>query len=387
MLNDTQLKTRLSNKIIPATLVGVSLLFGGVIGAFLFTSIGDEPTAPPVWKKPTNGAIGNHHALVILFYNAAEAAPTSPTKADIQTLVNTKIGPYVSEVSRGRMTLHGALDVNNAADVVGWVSITGVDAKGAAMAAAKAADPAIDFRNYSWVYFVSRCPACTEGGMGGTYSAKSTPDGWSIFADPWINLTAALYGNVWIHEAGHSVYTNNEGYFMDCGAKTYGDPTASCTRRSYQTAYDPMGGSTVNMPYFNTRHREFLGWLRTGEVLTYSASETGSKTYTISPAELANTNLKVLRVERTATSFAYIEFRQAIGFDSFLGGDLDSINGALIHYVNPASTNQTYLVDGEPAISGRLLGVGKTFVDQIGHFQITVNSVSPSGMSVTVTRT
>jgi hypothetical protein len=77
--------------------------------------------------------------------------------------------------------------------------------------------------------------------------------------------------------------------------------------------------------------------------------------------------LKILKSTDPTTgnkTWYYVEYRQAIGFDSFLSRNSNVTKGIVIHTGSESSGNSSYLLDMTPAISSwsdAALDVGQSF--------------------------
>src|SRR5207247_5288603 len=95
-----------------------------------------------------------------------------------------------------------------------------------------------------------------------------------------------------------------------------------CYQLEYGDGLDIMGWS--NSGHFNAPQKERLGWLNYG-VSPPITTVTSSGSYTLAPYETIGTapkTLKILKYTNPTTGaqdWYYVEFRQAVGFDSYLG--------------------------------------------------------------------
>lgn len=83
----------------------------------------------------------------------------------------------------------------------------------------------------------------------------------------------------------------------------------------------------------------------------------------------------------------YVEYRQALGFDSFLSSNSNVLNGVVIHAGSPADGNSSYLLDMAPATaswSDPGLVVGQSFTDPAAGVTITPVAVGSTGAAVSV---
>jgi hypothetical protein len=121
---------------------------------------------------------------------------------------------------------------------------------------------------------------------------------------------------------------------------------------------------------------------------------TSSGTYWLDGYESGNLNAKGLKILKSTDpttgmkSWYYIEHRVAYGFDSFLSGNNNVLNGVVIRTGSEASGQQTYLLDMTPATSSwhdPALSLGQTFSDGDAGITITTLAADATGALVTVT--
>jgi uncharacterized membrane protein len=101
--------------------------------------------------------------------------------------------------------------------------------------------------------------------------------------------------------------------------------------------------------------------------------------------------LKILKATDPTTgmkTWYYVEFRQAIGFDSFLSGNSNVLNGVVIHTGSESSANSSDLLDMTPAtasMSDPALAVGQSFTDPDADVTIATTWTSSTSASLSVT--
>jgi hypothetical protein len=91
--------------------------------------------------------------------------------------------------------------------------------------------------------------------------------------------------------------------------------------------------------------------------------------------------LKILKSTDPVTgekTWYYAEYRQAIGFDSFLASNANVLNGVLIRSASEASANSSFLLDMTP---GSLPGT----VDFLDSALVVGESFSPADAEFTIT--
>ena len=312
-----------------------------------------------------SGAFGARKTAVILV-NFTDKATQPYTVANARDTVFTTVSNFDLENSYGQTWLTG--------DVFGWYTIaqsaTVCDSNTTVnLAKSAAAAAGANLSNYN--HFVIGFPgnACGWWGLGTVGGAPSTA---------WINGSFAL--QVVAHEMGHN-FGLYHSHSLDCGSVPLG---TGCTMDEYGDIVDNMGYSSY---HFNAYQKERLGWLNYGAsppVTTVSSSGT----YTISPMETAGSSSKALKIARTGTSsYFYLELRRGIGYDAALVSNSNITNGVVVHLASPSDGNSSDLLDmtATATFSDPALTVGQTFTDSLSGVRITVNAVSATDASVSVT--
>ncbi|MGH7703390.1 MAG: NEW3 domain-containing protein, partial [Gemmatimonadales bacterium] len=154
---------------------------------------------------------------------------------------------------------------------------------------------------------------------------------------------------------------------LECGTTTLG---SSCSTIEYGDTQDTMG--TPNAGHFNAFQKERLGWLNYGSSPAIATVE-GDGDYWLDPYESGpGADAKALKILKSADpttgkkTWYYVEYRQAIGFDSFLASNSNVLNGVVVRTGSESSGNTSYLLDMTPATSSwtdPALVVGQTFYD------------------------
>jgi hypothetical protein len=142
-----------------------------------------------------------------------------------------------------------------------------------------------------------------------------------------------------------------------------------------------MGRGYRHMTVFNKGRVGFLEAVNTSTVAA-------DGTFVVAPLEQKSTQTQALRIPIDSTKAYYVEFRQAFGFDSF-SSTSSVVNGVLITRAPIAysTLDRPALLDmvpGTTSFNDAALGVGKTFTDPVANIRVTLNSVSPTGASVSV---
>jgi len=116
-------------------------------------------------------------------------------------------------------------------------------------------------------------------------------------------------------------------------------------------------------------------------------------TYSISPYEVQDGTAKALKILQTTNSsgqntWLYVEYRQALGFDSFLSNYSEITNGVVLHLGTDSSPNSSDLLDLTPATTSWMdiaLDTGLSFTDPVSGTTISTTSVNSSAATVSVT--
>ena len=118
---------------------------------------------------------------------------------------------------------------------------------------------------------------------------------------------------------------------LDCGTTVLG---SNCTASDYGDTIDTMGSPAAG--HFNAFQKERLGWLDYGTSPTITTVQTGGL-YTIEPLEAPGSGPKALAILKATSAttgqqtWYYVEYRQTLGFDSFLSTNSNVLTGVVIH--------------------------------------------------------
>lgn len=219
----------------------------------------------------------------------------------------------------------------------------------------------------------------------------------SIFSNPLDKLGGLL--SVLYHEFGHNfgvhhansfLCLDSEGRFIpfsyDCGSDEYGDPVS-------------LMGWSVNF-HNHAAHKWDIGWLGADRVATVPREALQTEDfqqweYDLRPLEVdILSGIQMIRIP-LQTGIAYygidkdlyytIDFRQPLDYDAELGR-YDATQGVFVRLAmfKEESAIQTQLLGYEPTENyffarDVLLRVGKSFVDEINGFRISVDGIDGNG--------
>lgn len=328
------------------------------------------------------GSFGPQRTIVFLV-NFQDQPTSKPwTLEQINTNVFTTMNNMFYESSYNQTTVVG--------QVIGWYTLpmngnlpcTTFTDSVAKMSETAAQNAGVDLSIYKRrIYMFPRNNNCSWSGLG----TVGTPGAYS---KTWMNGYNIYY--IIGHELGHNfgLYHSRR---ITC---TQGSNTGTCTTSDYGDGGDIMGSG--QSAHFNAFQKENLGWLN------YQNSPpiqtiTGSGTYNIYPYELANKDVKALKILKQINAdgskdYYYLEFRQNIGFDAPLAScsnmSCDYTKGILVHQGNNTKANSSDLLDMSPFDNNAnkiALLPGQSFSDPNAGLTITVQSIQASGASVNIT--
>lgn len=341
--------------------------FVQVQGVQVGSSIALKPSKAKVLalSATTSSAIGEQRTLVMLVnFRDKTEQPESP--ADTHYTVFDAANRFFQENSHGKTWLTG--------DVVGWFTLamdsttcnTSQLATLSKAAATAAGVQVSSYRRFVYIFPSNACSWLGLGGLGGTTSQA------------WLN-GGSSQGLV-NHEMGHNLGLYH-AHALDCGTSPVTPP---CVKMEYGDGFDVMGAS-IGGAHYNAFHKEQLGWWP-DQIQTVQSSGT----YIVEPSETpAGALPKALKIQRTESSWFYLEYRQAIGFDSFLSNPMftNVRNGVLVHLGDPADGNSGYLLDMTPETASwydPALTVGRSFTDPVSGVTLTTLVTDKTGVTISV---
>jgi uncharacterized membrane protein len=220
----------------------------------------------------------------------------------------------------------------------------------------------------------------------------STCYGWlglatvgGVPAESWINGQPTL--KLVTHEMGHN-FGLYHSHSLSCGntQTLCSNPTIG----EYGDSIDTMGNPSYG--HFNAFQKERLGWLNYGISPPINWVQSNG-TYTIGPYENQDSTTKALKILKStdptsgAKTWYYVQYSQAVGFDSFLSNDSNVLGGVLVHIGTDNDGNSNDLLNMAPSLNNfyySALDVGQTFIDPSAGLTMQTLSADPTGASVSV---
>jgi len=305
-------------------------------------------------------------AVVLLNFSNDTSQPwTTSTVRNVVFDGSGSVNAFYQADSQGQLSLTG--------DVFGWYTLsasnTSCDYTSWANAAQSAATAAgVNLSSYQYtVYAFPGTSSCAWSGVG--YLPGTTS---------WINGGMTLRAVA--HELGHNFgihHASSENCTDASGTRV--TLSSNCTVNEYGDPFSIMGAASTRLHH--NWHNAQLGWLSGVQTVTANGS------YTLAPAQ-STSSPRLLRVARADGTYLQLEYRQPSGvFDNFASSD-PAVNGVTIRIAPDTGTIvQSKLLDATPdtsTLGDAPLAVARTFTDPATGVQITTQSVSASGATVSI---
>jgi len=174
----------------------------------------------------------------------------------------------------------------------------------------------------------------------------------------------------------------------------------TCTLFEYGDTNDTMGNPDIG--HFNAFQKSRLGWVGQSSASPVTVAATNGS-YTVGVYEAATSEAKAIKIPRGINpltgnqTWFYMEYRQAVGFDSFLSQRAAGVtNGVIVHLVEDNAPNSSVLLHMNPNTSyytvygyanwfDPALKVGQNFTDQVSGITISADWADSASAGITVT--
>lgn len=280
--------------------------------------------------------------LLIILANFQDNAGSKPyTSAEVSSLVftpntaTTGVNAYHYENSYQKAWFTG--------NVVGWFTLpftvgTNCDSNKIFDEAVNAADPSVDFTNYTNVMVLFPRINCSYNGSGAlspvdikTLDNNQAPI--SILKS-WVNEPPFLSRTI-AHELGHNFGVHHAGA-LECGVKTLDVVSTNCSLLEYANPLDVMGAAQAY--HFHAGHKNLSGWFVASNIMEIKEEDKGTYTASIGPIETPGSEVKTLKIFKETVggikTWFYVENREAIGFDAGLSGVTSATRGLIVNIVS-----------------------------------------------------
>ena len=320
---------------------------------------------------------GEHRQLVMLFNFQDQAADRPWSRDAVNSVVFGQSKQYWEAVSYNQISLTG--------DLVGWytAAINSTDCSGNFRDAAENGARALGVEPNNYAHKIYIYPYRPCGAQGGI-TLLSTDSLGNVQSWVYLNGVADFYSVA--HEIGHT-FGFRHSNSLNCSGVSFG---LNCSNVEYGDYYDVMGYHNTGVA--NSYHRDLAGWLG-ARIQTV----TSDGTFVLTPTGAVDDNLKAIRIPQSydaltnSTTYYYLEFRQPVGYDSFLSSYPQVTNGLVIRIgtigndVNKLGFG-SQLLDMTPATTGRneALPIGASYVDSTIPLTITLLDANPLGATVSV---
>ena len=328
----------------------------------------------------------------VLYGNAYSSAQNTPNwsvddfwqqNSDGQTSA-----PYVGGTTVGPLQL--ASDFNTDSTGAAYC-----DYQSLMQAAINAADPFLNFQNFSRVVIVFPYNgSCAWAGLGsiGCWLNSSPRAGSFTSSVAWLRSDQMTNRGTAVqlasHELGHGLglhHASTRDFSVPSPRVPAGQLNTQGTWIEYGDVFSAMGYWSFGL-YDSSQAQEILGWLGPNNYQTVS----NSGQYSVQAYETRNASnmVKALKILRDAgsNSWIWLEYRTNQGdYDSQLNSQVWS--GALLHYEDSFTNVHSNLLDLTSTTStftDPALAVGQTWTDSYTNLSITVNGISGNTLNVTV---
>jgi len=297
-------------------------------------------------------------AVILVNFQDKSDEPISVDAA--HNLVFTQTNDFMLESSFGQNWLAG--------QTTGWYTLpinqTCIDTEIANAAKQMAAANQVDLSQFSRIiYMFPNNPSCGWSGLGTVGGTQS---------ETWINgrFEVRVVG----HELGHN-YGLHHAHSLECGSNTTGN---NCMSQEYGDKYDIMGMDFA--AHYNAYHKEQLGWLSKANADIVEVSTSGQYSLNVYQTASGTRAVKIPKgLDASGNQqWYYIEYRQPVGFDTYLQNYPAITNGVIVRTATDQDIRSSYLYDMTPDSSTYFdwddasLSQGQTYQDSNAGFTVSV---------------
>ncbi|HUR44659.1 MAG TPA: Ig-like domain-containing protein, partial [Candidatus Saccharimonadales bacterium] len=180
------------------------------------------------------------------------------------------------------------------------------------------------------------------------------------------------------HEYGHNLGLNHANFWDTSGNSIIGSGTSI----EYGDSFDPMGAAGASPQHYNSRYKNYLGWITNADCPTITASGT-YRVYAHDVAGSATAGVRGLRIVRDANQNYWVDLRQRFNTKS-------ELNGVNLHWTGNGNQS-SLLLDTTPGsangINDSTLVIGRTFDDPVLGLHVTPigkGNTYPESMDVVI---
>lgn len=229
-------------------------------------------------------------------------------------------------------------------------------------------DPYVNFAAYAHFLFVTADSYVWGCRLGGYFQTNEGP----IYGLAYVNENYPL--STFCHEFGH-----------DLGLPDLYD-YSSTDPYSFIDGWDEMGYD--NAQHFSSWSKIQLGWIQPSRITTFTGS---TVTATISRIEYSTSGYLALKILTSSNIYYLVETRQKVGFDVNIPSNAPD-HGVLITKIDESKGSGqgiVRLVDANPSTQSGFDGdavwqVGQTYTDPTYRFQVSIQSWTGTGFTITV---
>ncbi|HEY0506981.1 MAG TPA: zinc-dependent metalloprotease family protein [Blastococcus sp.] len=285
---------------------------------------------PTIDRQTVAAAVApvNHPVTVVMMLPAG-AAPDTTTLADVTAAVNGPVADFWAQQSGGAVRLGVTTGVD-------WFQGTTTCQQPFALWAEAAAKASWTPKpgTHLLVYLPAGAPDCAYGlgtmgqslASGGQLYVQST--GTSVLA----------------HELGHNFGLGHSSA-LQCAGTVEATDSSACQVSTYRDYYDVMGFSWSQIGSLSALHQARLGVLPAGQFADVAPTSSPVE-FVLAPVS-GTTGLRALRLTAANGSRYWLEYRPAIGRDSWLGTAANAAGvppGVLVRMENSSGSGDTSIL-------------------------------------------